>query len=113
MDWVKVLTDLSPAALLVVAIWVIAAKMVVPMLKSHKEAIDRIMASNATVMEAMRASIDENTKAVERAINHNEKIVTNHLNNDQRVNETLLAAMRDVTTALEHMNHRRRELDGN
>lgn len=111
MEWLKWLGDLSPTALLIVAIWIIAAKIVTPMLRSHEKTIETMSATFEKHTEALTDSLDENTTAVKKAIEHNEEIVSNHLGKQSKRDVALILEMRNVAAAIETMNNRRRELD--
>jgi len=105
MDWLKWLGDLSPVAIFVVALWVVATKMVTPMLRGHERALQEITAAHAKEAEALTKSIDANTEAVKQSVAHNEKLITNHLSHESEI-------WTEIKVQLERMNNRRRWTDG-
>lgn len=111
MDWLRTLGDLSPVALVVVALWIMSTKVVMPMLRNHKEVTATMAETFEKHTESLTNSLDENTKAVRQATKHNEEIVSNHLSKQSKRDVALILEMRAVATAVQDMNSRRRETD--
>jgi len=111
MEWLKVLGDLSPTALLVAAIWIIAHFIIAPMLRSHKDTIERLSKTQEVAAETMKEGIDANTEAVKESVKHTETIITNHLSGQAGRDQAMIAEMHAMTTVIDDMNHRRRETD--
>jgi len=111
MEWLRWLGDLSPTALLVIAIWIIAKYIVIPVLHSHRETVERMAESHEQEAEALAASLDENTEAVKMAIEHNETIIRNHLSREEEKWETVKKELINVRDSVNTMNNRRRLVD--
>lgn len=111
MEWLRILGDLSPAALLLAAVWVIAVKVISPVLKSHGDTIQRLSSAQEKSAETMKEGIDANSKAVSESVKHNEKIITNHLSAQAKRDSAMIQELRLATSAIDDMNHRRRALD--
>jgi uncharacterized membrane protein YedE/YeeE len=111
MDWLKLLGDLSPTALLVVAVFIIAKYIVAPMLRSHEKAAETLANAHEQSTKTMKEGLDANTKAVTACMDHNEKIISNHLAKQGQRDTALLLEMRTVATAIGEMNHRHRKFD--
>jgi len=112
MEWLRWLGDLSPTALLVIAIWIIAKHIIIPMLRSHRETVERMAESHQKEAEALAASLDENTEAVKMAIEHNETIIRNHLSRQEKTWEAVKEELINVRDSVNTMNNRRRLIDG-
>jgi len=113
MDWLKGLGELTPAALMVVALLVIAKHIVVPILKTHERATKELADSHKEGAARFKEALDGNSAAVRESVDHNERIITNHLSKEEARDIAILAEMKSVATAIDQMNHRRRETDGN
>lgn len=111
MDWLRILGDLSPVALIVVALWVMSTKVVMPMLRNHKDVTATMAETFEKHTEALTDGLKENTEAVRQATKHNEEIVSNHLSKQSKRDVALILEMRAVATAVENMNSRHRSTD--
>lgn len=111
MGWLKWLGDLSPVALLVIVVWIIATKIIIPMLRNHEKAAETMAKAHEKHAEAVAKSLDANTEAVEKSVEHSEKIISNHLSKQAERDAVMLVEMKGVATALEKMNNRRRSTD--
>lgn len=111
MEWLTYLGDLSSAALLVVAIWIISVKIISPMLRSHEKATERLAKAQEESAEKLKKGLDANTEAVQQSVKQNETIIKNHLSTETVRNEAILREMKAVATAIERMNYRHRRYD--
>jgi len=113
MDVLKGLGEMTPPALMVVALLVIAKYIVLPILKTHQTATKDLADSFRTSAAQFKEALDGNSLAVRESVDHNERIITNHLSKEEARDAVILAEMKSVATAIERMNGRRRETDGN
>lgn len=111
MEWLRWLGELSPSALLIVALWVIATKYINPMLSSHRKTIERITRTQEEMANTIRDELRANTEAVAKAMEHNETIINNHLSHQETIYRSLLSEMRDVAGVIGSMNNRSRKYD--
>jgi len=112
MEWLKWLGDLSPVALLVVAVWVIATKIITPLLRSHERAVQEITMAHTKEAESFSRSLDENTAAVRQSVQHNERIISNHLSHETEIWNSIKEELVKMHQSVERMNNRRRWTDG-
>ena len=113
MDVIKGLGELTPSALMVVALLVIAKYIVAPILKTHQTATKELADSLRTSAAQFKEALDGTSAAVRESVDHNEKIITNHLSKEEARDQVILLEMKSVAEAIDKMNHRRRETDGN
>jgi len=97
MEFVKGLGELGPTALMVVALFIMAKYVILPILKTQRESA-----------EQYKQALDGNTSAVRESVKHNERIIANHLSKEEKRDKVILAEMRGVAEAIEGMNNRRR-----
>ena len=111
MEWLTYLGDLSSAALLVVAIWIISTRIISPMLRSHEKATERLAKAQEESAKKLKDGLDANTEAVKQSVKQNETIIKNHLSTENARNEAILKEMKEVADAVERMNYRHRRYD--
>ncbi len=106
--WIDSLRGLPlPVAILVV----FTACLAVIFRAVFKRVVDPLATSQKETAETIKKSLDKNTEAVKKSVEHNETIVTNHLVGQAKRDEAMLGEMKEVVTALEQMNDRRRAID--
>ena len=106
MEWLQWLGDLSPIALFVIVMWIMANNVLKPMLNSHKETIERITRTQEASAKTMRDCLDANTEAIKESVDHNERIITNHLSKEVERDAAIISEMRAVSSAIENMNRK-------
>jgi len=112
MEWLKWLGNLPSTALLVVAVWVIATKIIIPMLRSHERAVQEITIAHTKEAESFSRSLDENSAAVKQSVQHNERIINNHLSHEIEIWNSIKDELVKMHQSVERMNSRRRWTDG-
>ena len=111
MQWMSYLGDLSSAALLIVALWIVAVKIISPLLKSHEDAVERLAKAQEDSAKKLKEGLDHNSEVLKESVEQNERIIKNHLSHETERNEAILREMRAVADAVEKMNNRHREYD--